>query len=423
MIKRLKRRVILLVALGLFTLLFLIVSAVNIITFRSVTKSIDEVLDLIVQHGGNFPDGKLPTEDNYSPIPLPPDMSPEVPYESRFFTVTMDAEGEIISTDTKNIASVDGDDATGYAKMAVIGNAQRGFVGTFRFLRADLDEGTSYTFLDCGRRLETYGLFLLVSIGIALLALALVLVMMLIFSDRIIRPIAESYEKQKQFITDAGHEIKTPLAIIAANADLLEMEHGEDESIDEIKNQTKRLGLLTANLVRLAKMEEDGAGISKMEFPLSRGVEEIASEYRAPALTGDKSIRLSVEKDISINADERLIRQLISILLDNAIKYSPGGTAIDLSLASRPYRIIFSITNETEEQIEQADLERVFDRFYRTDSSRNSETGGHGIGLSLARAIVQSHGGRIAATTKGDRDFTVTLSLPLGHRPGIIRKL
>lgn len=241
----------------------------------------------------------------------------------------------------------------------------------------------------------------------SLIGFAVVFVIMVVLSERIVRPISESYKKQKRFITDAGHEIKTPLTIINANLDLLEMEIGENESVEEIKSQTKRLTSLTNDLVYLSKMEESENDLIKVEFPLSDLVFETVSTFKALAQTQNKELIINVQPMISFSGNNKAIEQLISILMNNALRYSGEHGKIAVHLFENNKQIQLNVFNTTKEYVSPESLNYVFDRFYRTDSSRNSEKGGFGIGLSVAKAIVEAHNGKIRAYTNDGCSFNV----------------
>ena len=236
---------------------------------------------------------------------------------------------------------------------------------------------------------------------------------MFILSGRIIRPIAESYAKQRQFITDAGHEIKTPLTVIAANVDLLASEIGENECLDDISEQTRRLRSLTDELVTLSRMEESERVGTRVEFPISELVTEAASPFRSVAAGQGKELRLDIQPMLTLCGDGEEVRRLVGILLENALKYSPEGSTVSLGLARQGRQAVLTVENRSVLPIDRSQLDRVFDRFYRTDASRNSETGGHGIGLSIAKAIAVLHGGRIRASSEDGSSFRVTVSLPM----------
>ena len=339
----------------------------------------------------------------------------EMPYESRFFTVTVNDAGDVLSVDTGKIAAVDMSAAVDYAQEALESAKERGFIDDYRWRKADTEDGALLLFLDCGRNLDTFRSFLLTSLAVSALGLLAVFLLILAFSGRVVRPVAESYEKQKRFITDAGHEIKTPLAIIEADADVLEMElDGESEWLSDIRLQTRRLTDLTNDLVYLSRMEERADGAPFVDFPLSDVVDETAQSFHSRAMQKRQTFTGEIERNLTLHGDEKAIRQLVSILLDNAVKYAPEDGVIRLKLARQGKNAALSVWNTTATPIPRESLDKLFDRFYRTDPSRSSETGGHGIGLSIAKAVVGAHRGKITAETDDGQSLRITALLPLG---------
>lgn len=408
MIKRLKIKFIFLSMSSLFVLLFVIVAGMNLINYTSVCREADEILSIISQNKGVFPD----FEENRG-RPLPPNMSPELPYESRYFSVVLDDSGNVIYAETSRIFSVDTGTAIAYAQAVAKEGKTSGFLDNYRFVQSAEEDSVRITFLDYGRKLDSFYSFLFISIGISLAGLVIVFFVISFFAGKIIRPIAESYEKQKRFITDAGHEIKTPLTIIKANVDVLEMDTEDNECLEDIRQQAERLTSLTNDLVYLARMEESEDSLQMIEFPVSEVILETAMPFRTLAQTQEKEFVCEVQPMLSMKGSDKAIAQLVSILMDNALKYSPSGGAISLYFAKKNRALSLTVSNTSETVIEPESLPHVFDRFYRTDPSRNSGTGGHGIGLSVAKAIVTAHGGRILAHTPDGHSFQITVTLPI----------
>ncbi len=407
MIKKLKLKFIVLSMTALFVLLLLIVVGMNIINYNSVVKEADGILHIISQNKGEFPDYGNNKEER-----MRPDMSPELPYESRYFSVLLNESGGVIYTDTGHVAAVDSEAAIEYAGLAIDKNNDKGFVGDFRFLCQREDNAIRITFLDCQRKMDSFGKFLMASAGMASAGFVIAFFVIFFFAGRIIHPVAESYEKQKRFITDAGHELKTPITIINADVDVMEMEVGKNEFLEDIQLQTKRLTSLTNNLVLLARMEEAGNSMQMIDFPVSEIVADTAMPFKTLAHTQEKEFICNIQPMLSMCGNDKAIRQLVSILMDNALKYSPHGGKISLDFVRHNRMLSLIVFNTTETEISQDNLSYVFDRFYRTDQSRNSETGGHGIGLSVAKAIVTAHGGKIQAWTKDGHSFGITVLMP-----------
>lgn len=258
--------------------------------------------------------------------------------------------------------------------------------------------------------MTSFQTFLVTSIFVSIFGVTAVFILVLLLSKKAIEPVAESYEKQKRFITDAGHEIKTPLTIIDADTTILEMEYGENEWLSDINIQTKRLTGLTNDLIYLSKMEEENTKAAMIEFPFSDVTEETAQSFQNLAKVQNKHFIMDIQPMVTLKGDEKAIRQLISILLDNAVKYCGENGQIKVSVWKKGKNAMLSVYNTTKE-MKKENLSHLFDRFYRTDESRNSQTGGYGIGLSIAKAVVTAHKGKIQASSEDGRSLLITVTL------------
>ena len=409
MIKKLQKKFILLSMTAFLLVLVVIITGINMVNWNAVVHEADELLSVLSENKGAFPMG--PGGMGHR---LPPGMSPEIPYESRYFSVTLDSRtGSVVQTETSRIVSVDTTQAIEYAKRVLSEGNRRGFADRFRFSIRTESNFIRITFLDCGRKLDAFQSFLLSSIGISLIGYFVVFTLIAFFSNRIIRPISESYEKQKRFITDAGHEIKTPLTIINADADVLAMELGENEWLEDIQKQAKRLTALTNDLVTLSRMEEAENTMPMIEFPFSDVVSEAATSFQALAQTQGKDFQCDIQPMLTLRGNEKAIGQLVTILLDNALKYSPMNGTVSLTVEKQNRTLRLTVYNTAANEIAKENLPLLFDRFCRTDPSRNSQTGGYGIGLSIAQAIVTAHNGRIQASTDDGYSFRVTAMFTL----------
>lgn len=419
MIKELKRKFVLISISAVALVLILIIGSINIVNYRDIVVKAEYILDVLANGGGKFPD--VPEEDkngdettlvSESADLVEPDENIEMQYERRFFTVTFISDTELVINLDK-IAAVDTETAVRYAFELNSKGRNKGFKGYYRYMKTsvitDSGEKDMYIFLDCNRELLTFYNFLFTSITVSVIGLLLVLMLLIVFSKFAIKPIAESYEKQKRFVTDASHELKTPLTIISANADVLEIEQGSSEWIDSIRNQVVRLKDFTEKLVLLAKMDEEGAPLNKQAFSLSDAVKNTVENFRASIDVGHKTLACDIDSDINYYGDEEMIKVLADVLIDNAVKYSNDGGTIHISLKADYSNCIFTVYN-TADYIDVDKLDMIFERFYRLDESRNSGMGGHGIGMSAAKAIVTAHGGTITADSDG-KSMTITVSL------------
>lgn len=409
MIRRLRYRLVLVSMLSLIVVLGVIMGGLNAVNYQRIVRDSDGILALLGDNGGAFPSID---EDYKWPEPAPRYRSRELPFEMRYFSVLFDGEGSVLETDIERIAAIDGEEARNYALAVYGGGRTRGFQGIYRYLRCDEDDGgVRIIFLDCGRLLAQFKNVLGRSILISAIGLTAVFLLIVLLSARIVRPITQSYEKQKRFVSDAGHEIKTPITIIDADTEILEMDYGENEWLSDIRQQTSRMTELTNDLIFLSRMEEQEA-TTMIDFPLSDVVVETAASFQALALTREKQFEMDVEPMLSMEGNEKQLRQLVSILLDNAMKYSDNHGSIHLALRRQGKNIRLTVSNTTD-GISQKTLDNMFERFYRGDPSRNSTTKGYGIGLSIAKAVVEAHRGRITATSEDGRTLTVTASFPV----------
>ena len=424
MIRKLRIKFIAVSMLSLALVLLVILGGINAMSYRKTVSDADAILSVLAANGGMFPQRMFPSDGTGPRDTVPRDngaddgalrkrgFSAETPYESRFFSVLMDAQGQVLRTDVGKIAAVDEITAAEYAQEVWNAGRSKGFLEDYRFARSEEAEGIRVIFLDCGRSLYSCRTMLLSSMVVSLLGLLAVLVLLILFSRRIVTPVAESYEKQKRFITDAGHELKTPLTIIGADADLLELECGESEWLSDIKRQVTRLTGLTNDLVYLSRMDEERPQLRRIEFPISDVTEEVVQSFQGPARAQKKELRMDIQPLLSFNGEEKAIRQLVSILRDNAVKYSPEGGTISVRLAKEGRALKLTVSNTTAQPVERDKLDHLFDRFYRMDQSRSASTGGYGLGLSIAQSIAAIHKGKIRADSPEENLLTVQVTLP-----------
>lgn len=414
MIRKLRMKLIFASMLSLLLVLGVIFCTVGILNYTKIVTDADSILTILRENDGSFPMGDH-SKNNTDFLDDHPKgnhrFSEELPYESRYFSVFLSAAGNVISVNTGKIAAVDTTTAIDYAQSVVTGGNEQGFVEDYRYTVYTVGNETHVIFLDYGREMGSFRTFLFTGVGVSLIGLLAVLLLLIFLSERIVKPFSENYEKQKQFITDAGHELKTPLTIIDADAEVLEMDIGENEWLADIQMQTKRLAQLTNSLIQLSRMEEQPQ-IEKIEFPISDVVEETVETFQALAKTQNKNLSSRIQPMLSLNGDEKAISQLVTILLDNAVKYSDDGGKIEVTLEKQKNLIRLGVFN-TADSVPKESLTSLFNRFYRADPSRNSRTGGYGLGLSIASAIVASHKGKIQAATQDEKSLLIVVSLPV----------
>ena len=294
------------------------------------------------------------------------------------------------------------DDADTYIKAALQHGAGYGFYTSGYKFRVVKEGESRYiaVFLDCYQELRAVRTVAVWSGVSYAVCLALVYVLVVLLSRRAIDPVVRASEQQKQFITDAGHELKTPITVIGTSLKVLEMEVGQQKWIDKARAQTEKLRELVQSLITLCKYDEETSPLHRKPFSISEAVTDTAGSFSDFAQSKGHTIRVTAAPALSYCGDEAAVRQLVSILLDNAIKYAAPETEIQVSLEQLKRGVKLTVTNVCE-QVPEGDPDRLFDRFYRPDVSRTAATGGFGIGLSIAKSIAEAHRGQIRASVQG----------------------
>ena len=431
MIRKLRKKFIVAAIVAVFLVLLILIGSINVLNYRSLVSDADDTLRILAENKGVFPRQMFREQDRPSDQGAPSDFlqppeerpgevfesrrgsGSELPYQSRYFAAFFAENGSLSRINLDHLASLTEEEAASLAQSVFAVGKPKGFSAGYRWSRTASDNETLLLFLNCERELSTFRYFLYASVGISLAGIFAVFLLLLLFSGRIVRPIAESYEKQKRFITDAGHELKTPITIIRADADVLEDElNAENEWITDIRKQTNRLAELTEDLVYLSRMEEENPSLQMQEFSLSELVEETAQSFHALALSKGKIFHASIVPDLKVCGDEKALAKLASVLLDNAMKYSPEGGSVELMLDQSGKNARLVVKNSSS-HMEKGNADRLFERFAREDLSRNSGTGGFGLGLAIAKAVSEAHKGKIHAVSEDGNSLTVTVDLPL----------
>lgn len=315
---------------------------------------------------------------------------------ARYAAVAIDKNGNIIRTDVTHISSLTEEEATAITEALKNTAAGTGTYNGFQYRISETKraEGKVIILLDNGMQISSFFTVLFISVGAGIFGWLMMLLLVILLSRKTIAPVARSIEKQKQFVTNAGHEIKTPLAIILANTDAMELHNGENKWSKNIRAQTLRLSGLMQNLLMLAKMDESSTKLPMREFDISTAAEDTVGAFIEPAALKGIMIEQDIKKGIRLSGNRDSIVQLMTVLLDNAVKYTESGGVIRAELYGSEKNITLSIAN-TCEPIDHP--EKLFDRFYRGDSARTQKNGGYGIGLSVAQAIAELHKGSITA--------------------------
>ncbi|MDO4492785.1 MAG: HAMP domain-containing sensor histidine kinase [Clostridia bacterium] len=393
MLKKLRRKFILAAMSAFLVAMTLVASAIMLWDYKVTTDKLDATL------------GNLQTiETEFYPFGgrmLPSLLrmwgnDPESRYTTRYFSAVADKRGSVISVYMDYIASVDEEAAKKYVLAAFNAGADRGYEGNYRWLKYENGNYTHMIFLNAANELRALKMLAVICASVLLVSLVPLFLFLLLFANRAVRPFADNAERQKRFITDAGHELKTPLTSISTSADVLAMEQGDNEWTDNIRAQCVKLTRLVANLVTLSRLDEEQPLPEKVPFSLSDAAWELSEPFARQAEAGGKRFAAEIDDDVTVTGDAESIRHLLSVLLDNAVKYATDGGTIRFRIQKRRGHAVIETENPCADAA-SIDTVRIFDRFYRPDESRSGKTGGYGIGLSIARAVTEAHGGKISA--------------------------
>lgn len=405
MLSKMRRRFIAsaMAAMGAVTLVLLV--AVNLWNYTITTDRLDDTIDALITTGQEPYSGS-------SSFTLPDIFgsdSPETKYMTRYFAVVYDSDGDALRVFSDYIATVSAQQALYYASDALSTGHMQGYYGDYRYCVKSGAAASAVIFLNASPEQKSMKTLLTVSLMVAAASLLLGFALVAAFSKKAIAPYVRNMELQKQFITDAGHELKTPLTSISTSADVLKMENGDNEWVDNIQKQTVRMSKLVKNLVTLSRLDEGVPLPDMTEFSLSDAAWEAAEPFTMRAKAQGKSFSQSISPGLAMKGDMAAVQQLISILLDNAFKYSDENGEIRLSLYPQHKNNIIEVYNTCPPD-SLGDIDRFFDRFYRADSSRKYD-GGTGIGLAIAKATAQALGGSINAETADGRSIVFKVIL------------
>ena len=433
--------------LAVFVVLILLMGIVNAANYVSADQALDRLLGILEENGGTFenfekhgvhPENQQPQSEETTTegeVPhnqggkkegmgpqsgiagLLPGMSKETPYETRFFSVTLDNDtGELVSIDTARIAAVSQEEALEMATKAFNSGKNSSYIKrndiSYKYLASPGEGSTQYIFVDASRDMGPVRKFFHISMLVALGGFLGIALLVFILSPMMIRPIAESYEKQKKFITNAGHELKTPLSVIKSCNEVVEMESGSSKWTSAITEQVDRMSDLTNKLVSLAKMDEaqdNPSELQKEDLDFSRLVEDALEPFALMAEQKGLGFKTIIENPtIKIKGNTTSLTELINILADNAIKYCKEKGEIVFTLSQKGSKIILTEKNPADGLIKGSQAV-LFDRFYQGEQSHNKEEAeGYGIGLSMAQSIVAAHGGTITADSPEDNELIIT---------------
>ena len=327
---------------------------------------------------------------------------------STFYTVAVSYSGEIIETNNEPPTVHSDADLQELALNIISEDKTNGTINNLAFYKTEKSGYILVTFMNNTVVYENAMTLFRYTLIFGGAALIIFFFLAVILARKIVKPLEESYQKQKQFISDAGHELKTPVSVVSANAELLSREIGDNQWLRNIRYENERMGILICQLLELARTENITPQTESVN--ISRLVDGEALPFESVAFEKGLMLKTEIDPGIFVNGNATQLKQLVSILLDNAIRHSTDGGEVFLSLSKEHGFARLSVINKGE-TIPPEQREQLFERFYRADTARNSEDGHYGLGLAIAKAITVSHKGRIDVNCyNGLIEFRVQIS-------------
>lgn len=411
MLRKLRIRFIGIASVAILVVLFSVVGVLNSAHYLQSRHEINRILTILTDNNGKFPSLSETSKE------LGSRTSMDSIFQYRYFSATVNTSGEVTLVNTDNISDLTDEQVTDYAQAIKASEDESGefYYQNHIYIYQVSQKGnqTLIVALDATNQLRDNETLVTLSLWMSGISFIFFLTIVTILSGKVIEPFIRNYEKQRRFITNAGHELKTPLAIISANNELVELMNGESEWTKSTSDQVKRLTDLINGLVSLARLEEQEhleLALSDLDFSVI--TEDAAKDFKGPVIRDGKKFIMEIQPDIHVKAEEKSLFELVTILVDNANKYcDPDGTVtVRLDSVGRTRKRARLAISNTYKEGEKVDYSKFFERFYREDESHNSKRSGFGIGLSMAESMVKLFKGSISVSYKDDIiTFTVIL--------------
>lgn len=399
MIKKLQKKFISITAIALFIMIFLVMAAINCVFFLQTDRQLDIRLDMLFREQNSIRlQGNTPPPGEKEPEQLFPRFEDKLRIRSDGCVVYLDTSGNITEIRQDGAGNYSEEELESIVSELTAESDSDGWYQYYKFRMVSQTDSKNQSvtvigLINASSSLYSVFTMLLISLCIGLISFLSILLIIVLASKHAVKPIAESYAKQKQFVTDAGHELKTPLTVISANNELARMIYGDSEWFDSIDRQVNKLNHLVRSLITLAKMDEEQKPVFT-PFHFSDAVFDTAKSFESLLHSQGKLLTLDIAENITYYGDESKLRQMVSILMDNAVKYcdEKGKVAVKLT-GDRQIRL--QVINDYADT-ENFEADKVFERFFRADKARTSD-GSYGLGLSIAKSIVELHKGTIRA--------------------------
>ena len=388
--------------ISIIVVLMAIIGTITLINYNKTVDNIDKVLTVLVDNNGKFDDLDFGDDnlentdgsnnkDNLNHQKDHGEFTKETPYWTRFFSVKFTNSNLDPAVDTSMIASVSKEEAIDMAKETIDSNSMIGFYGAYRYKVKIADDFKLVVFVDCTKEMRSIRYFVFTGTWISLVGIIAVFIIVFIFSKIVFNPVKRTYDKQKRFVTNAAHELKTPLTIISANNELIDAQYNSLDETQAIDKQVKKLTIMINNLTLLSKLDEEDKNVDlKEKVDLTKLSNDLIEPFKVIFESRNIKFNFFVDDNCYIKGNTNLISQLLSLLIDNANKYAL--TYIDFEVRIVGKYVELKTSNDAD--IDEKNPNLLLERFYRNDKARG-KIEGSGIGLSVVNEIVKLHKGTI----------------------------
>lgn len=393
MIKKLKIRFVATIMIILSLVFLLIIGSINYFNYQSSKRQSMALLSALADNDGAIPPASPGMPGSGQPLP------PDVFEREKTYSVKVNPATNLFSvngnTDTSQVST----EILDLANQMLEKNKTSGTLNGYRYLTVDKPYGELLVFVDQRISNAMADRLLTTSLIIGSITLFVLFFVSLFLANLMVKPVEEAFEKQKRFISDASHELKTPLAVISVNAEVLEGDIGTNKYLSYIQSESTRMNTLVNNLLTLARLDASKTIGAFTVFDLSHAVESITLTFESTAFEEHKNYALKIAAGLSYRGDANKIKQVVAILIDNAIKHADDDGLVEITLKPVGDKIQLEVFN-TGAGIPDDQQDKIFQRFYRYDESRSKATGSYGLGLAIAKSIIDEHQGKIKVSSE-----------------------
>ena len=404
-----RRRLITVSMISFLILFTLVISGVFLFSYiqtdRETDRTVQSLLNAPAMAFGSFENERLP--GGFDMIPG------QIMFPSSYFDIIADRDGTVITSELRGIPEETESDIQDSVRQILSAGKSSGRWGNLKYGMRETEDGKLHIILmNITIQLQMLFSMLRNALVIGAVLMVLLFIILLPVTAKAASLLIQNTEKQKQFITDAGHELKTPVAVIRSNLDVMELLQGKSNWSGNIRSQVDRLDGLVKQLLLLARLDEKQWTGKTVDINFSDELQNEVSIYEETVLQKDLELKTDIARDLRIHAEEGSVRQLIHVLLDNAMQYTPPGGSVRISAGKEKKMLRLEVSN-TVDAFPQIEPERLLDRFTRGDTARSRKNGGTGIGLSTAKGVADLYHGDIKVAYLADGLFQVVVRLPM----------